>query len=132
MSKEILIAGSGFMGTSMAHALENCNISCFETHEAYLATLKNLNIYKNIFSDVSDIKGEFDLIIICTRQKDVLGISLIFLPNSLKALLLIFQAQKIFCKKQIYLQILFHHTLFVEVIKLDLKMLNQIYLRKKK
>ena len=61
----ILIAGSGFMGTSMAHALENCNISCFETHEAYLATLKNLNIYKNIFSDVSDIKGEFDLIIIC-------------------------------------------------------------------
>ncbi len=26
MSKEILIAGSGFMGTSMAHALENCNI----------------------------------------------------------------------------------------------------------
>ena len=72
MSKEILIAGSGFMGTSMAHALENCNISCFETHEAYLATLKNLKIYKNIFSDVSDIKGEFDLIIICTRQKDVL------------------------------------------------------------
>ena len=72
MSKEILIAGSGFMGTSMAHALENCNITCFETNEAYLATLKNLNIYKNIFSDVSDIKGEFDLIIICTRQKDVL------------------------------------------------------------
>ena len=72
MSKEILIAGSGFMGTSMAHALENANITCFETNEAYLATLKNLNIYKNIFSDVSDIKGEFDLIIICTRQKDVL------------------------------------------------------------
>ena len=72
MSREILIVGSGFMGTSMAHALENCNISCFETHEAYLATIKKLNIYKNIFSDVSDIKGEFDLIIICTRQKDVL------------------------------------------------------------
>ena len=72
MSKEILIAGSGFMGTSMAHALENHNVTCFETHEAYLTTLKNLNIYKNIFSDVSDIKGEFDLIIICTRQKDVL------------------------------------------------------------
>ena len=53
MSKEILIAGSGFMGTSMAHALENCNISCFETHEAYLATLKNLNIYKHIFSAFS-------------------------------------------------------------------------------
>ena len=52
MSKEILIAGSGFMGTSMAHALENDNVTCFETHEAYLATLKNLNIYKNIFSDV--------------------------------------------------------------------------------
>ena len=63
MSKEILIAGSGFMGTSMAHALGNCNITCFETNEAYLVTLKNLNIYKNIFSDVSDIKGEFDLII---------------------------------------------------------------------
>ena len=72
MSREILILGSGFMGTSMAHALEDRNISCFETHEAYLATLKNLNIYKNIFSDISDIKGEFDLIIICTRQKDVL------------------------------------------------------------
>ena len=72
MSKEILIAGSGFMGTSMAHALENDNVTCFETHDAYLTTLKNLNIYKNIFSDVSDIKGEFDLIIICTRQKDVL------------------------------------------------------------
>jgi prephenate dehydrogenase len=72
MSREILIIGSGFMGTSLAHALENCNISCLETHEAYLATLKNLNIYKNIFSDVSDIKEEFDLIIICTRQKDVL------------------------------------------------------------
>ena len=72
MSREILILGSGFMGTSLAYALENCNISCFETHEAYLATLKNLNIHKNIFSDISDIKGEFDLIIICTRQKDVL------------------------------------------------------------
>ena len=43
MSREILIVGSGFMGTSMAHALENCNISCFETHEAYLATIKKLN-----------------------------------------------------------------------------------------
>ena len=74
MSKEILIAGSGFMGTSMAHALENDNITCFETNEAYLATLKNLNIYKNIFSDVSDIKVEFDLIIICTRQKGVLDL----------------------------------------------------------
>ena len=31
MSKEILIAGSGFMGTSMAHALENHNVTCFET-----------------------------------------------------------------------------------------------------
>ena len=72
MSREILIVGSGFMGTSMAHALKNFNITCFETNEAYLATLKNLNIYKNIFSDVSDIKGEFALIIICTRQKDVL------------------------------------------------------------
>ena len=72
MSKEILIAGSGFMGTSMAHALENDNVTCFETYKDYLTTLKNLNIYKNIFSDVSDIKGEFDLIIICTRQKDVL------------------------------------------------------------
>ena len=27
MSKEILIAGSGFMGTSMAHALENHNVT---------------------------------------------------------------------------------------------------------
>ena len=72
MSREILIVGSGFMGTSMAHALKNCDISCLETHQAYLATLRNLNIYKNIFSDVSDIKGEFDLIIICTRQKNVL------------------------------------------------------------
>ena len=69
MSREILIVGSGFMGTSMAHALKHCDISCLETHQAYLTTLKNLNIYKNIFSDVSDIKGEFDLIIICTRQK---------------------------------------------------------------
>ena len=54
MSKEILIAGSGFMGTSMAHALENHNVTCFETNEAYLATLKNLNIYKNIFSQRSN------------------------------------------------------------------------------
>ena len=86
MSKEILIAGSGFMGTSMAYALENDNVTCLETHEAYLATLKNLNIYKNIFSDVSDIKGEFDLIIICTRQKDVLEHILYFsskFPESL-------------------------------------------------
>tara|TARA_B100000513_G_scaffold114432_1_gene49980 strand:+ start:267 stop:989 length:723 start_codon:yes stop_codon:yes gene_type:complete len=72
MSREILIVGSGFMGTSMAHALKNCDISCLETHQAYLATLRNLNIYKNVFSDVSDIEGKFELIIICTRQKDVL------------------------------------------------------------
>ena len=53
MSKEILIVGSGFMGTSMALALENDNVTCFETHEAYLATLNNLNIYKNIFFHLS-------------------------------------------------------------------------------
>ena len=39
MSKEILIAGSGFMGTSMAHALENDNVTCFETYKAYLLSL---------------------------------------------------------------------------------------------
>ena len=41
------------MGTSMAHALEN-DISCLET-QTYLNFKKH--IYKNIFSDVSDIKG---------------------------------------------------------------------------
>lgn len=72
MGKEVLIVGSGFMGTSMAHAIKDYNISCLETHETFLAPLKKLKIYKNIFSDVSDVEGEFSLVIICTRQKDVL------------------------------------------------------------
>ena len=49
MSREILIVGSGFMGTSMAHALKNCDISFLETHQAYITTIRNLNIYKNVF-----------------------------------------------------------------------------------
>lgn len=72
MGKEVLIVGSGFMGTSMAHAIKDYNISCLETHQTFLAPLKKLKIYKNIFSDVSDVEGEFSLVIICTRQKDVL------------------------------------------------------------
>ena len=63
MSREILIVGSGFMGTSMAHALKNCDISCLETHQAYLTTLRNLNIYKKVFleeaekADLKYLKG---------------------------------------------------------------------------
>ena len=72
MGKEVLIVGSGFMGTSMAHAIKDFNISCLETHQTFLAPLEKLKIYKNIFSDVSDVEGEFSLVIICTRQKDVL------------------------------------------------------------
>ena len=109
MSKEILIAGSGFMGTSMAHALENCNISCFETNEAYLTTLKNLNIYKNIFSDVSDIKGKFDLIIICTRQKDVLEHIFYFSSKNMHGLkpLKIFSFKRYTYVKTLYMSVTF-------------------------
>ena len=70
MTKKTLIVGSGFMGTSIALALNTDNISCFEQNSNYFASLKKIDIYENLYTSIDEINEDFDLIIICSRQKE--------------------------------------------------------------
>ncbi len=70
MIKKTLIVGSGFMGTSIALALKSDNISCVEQNSDYLKIIRNLNIYKNLYRGIDEVDKDFDLIIICSRQKE--------------------------------------------------------------
>ena len=72
MTKKTLIVGSGFMGTSIALASKSDDISCVEKDLDYLDALKNLNLYKNLYKDINEVNEDFDLIIICSRQKQTL------------------------------------------------------------
>ena len=72
MIKKTLIVGSGFMGTSIALASKSDDISCVEKDLDYLDALKNLNLYKNLYKDINEVNEDFDLIIICSRQKQTL------------------------------------------------------------
>ena len=72
MTKKTLIVGSGFMGTSIALASNTDNISCVEQDSSYYASLKKLDIYKNLYTSIDEINENFDLIIICSRQKEAL------------------------------------------------------------
>tara|TARA_A100001037_G_scaffold223899_1_gene201852 strand:- start:50 stop:772 length:723 start_codon:yes stop_codon:yes gene_type:complete len=72
MTKKTLIVGSGFMGTSIALASKSDDISCVEKDSDYLDALKNLNLYKNLYKDINEVNEDFDLIIICSRQKQTL------------------------------------------------------------
>lgn len=71
--KNILIIGSGFMGTSIALAIGNKDTYCVEDYLPFKDFLIKRNIYKNIYSSLAEIGDkEFDLIIICSRQKSIL------------------------------------------------------------
>ena len=72
MTKKTLIVGSGFMGTSITLALKSDDISCVEQNLDYLESLTSLNIYKNLYKSIDEIDENFDLIIICSRQKEAL------------------------------------------------------------
>lgn len=72
MTKKTLIVGSGFMGTSIALALKSDDLSCVEQNLDYLELLRNLNIYKNLYRSIDEVDKDFDLIIICSRQKEAL------------------------------------------------------------
>ena len=72
MTKKTLIVGSGFMGTSITLALKSNDISCVEQNLDYLESLTSLNIYKNLYKSIDEIDENFDLIIICSRQKEAL------------------------------------------------------------
>ena len=72
MTKKTLIVGSGFMGTSIALALKSDDISCVEQNLDYLELLRSLNIYKNLYKGINEVDEIFDLIIICSRQKEAL------------------------------------------------------------
>ena len=68
--KNILIIGSGVMGTSIALAVGNRNTFCVEEHLPFKDFLIKQDIYKNIYSSLDEAGDrEFDLIIICSRQK---------------------------------------------------------------
>ena len=70
--KNILIIGSGFMGTSIALAVGNRNTFCVEEHSPFKDFLIERDIYKNIYSSLDEVGDkEFELIIICSRQKSV-------------------------------------------------------------
>ena len=70
--KNILIIGSGFMGTSIALAVGNRNTFCVEEYSPFKDFLIERDIYKNIYSSLDEVEDrEFDLIIICLRQKSV-------------------------------------------------------------
>jgi len=71
MTKKTLIVGSGFMGTSITLALKSDDISCVEQNLDYLESLRSLNIYKNLYRSINEVDEDFDLIIICSRQKEV-------------------------------------------------------------
>ena len=72
MTKRTLIVGSGFMGTSIALALKSDDISCVEQNLDYLELLRSLNIYKNLYKGINEVDEIFDLIIVCSRQKEAL------------------------------------------------------------
>ena len=72
MSKNILIVGSGFMGTSIALGLDQTDTCCVEQDHEYQSILKNESIYNEVFSSYESVSGTYDLIIICTRQADAL------------------------------------------------------------
>ena len=72
MTKKTLIVGSGFMGTSIALASKSDDICCVEKDSDYLDALKNLNLYKNLYKDINEVNEDFELIIICSRQKQTL------------------------------------------------------------
>ena len=86
MSKKILIVGSGFMGTSIALALDQKDTCCVEQDHEHQRILKNESIYNEVFSSYESVSGTYDLIIICTRQTDALRSILYFcehFPESL-------------------------------------------------
>ncbi len=70
MTRRILIVGSGFMGTSIALALNSDNLSCVEKNANYYDSLKKIDIYKNLYTSIDEVNEDFDLVIICSRQKD--------------------------------------------------------------
>ena len=72
MSNNILIVGSGFMGTSIALALDQKDTCCVEQDHEHQRILKNESIYNEVFSSYESVSGTYDLIIICTRQADAL------------------------------------------------------------
>ena len=74
------------MGTSITLALKSDDISCVEQNLDYLESLRSLNIYKNLYRSISEVDEDFDLIIICSRQKKYLIILLIFQKNFLQRL----------------------------------------------
>ena len=58
------------MGTSIALAVGNRNTFCVEVQSRFKDFLLERDIYKNIYSSLDEIGDrEFDLIIICSRQK---------------------------------------------------------------
>ena len=70
--KNILIIGSGFMGTSIALAVGNKMTSCVEEHSPFKDFLIKQNIYKNIYNSLDEVEDRhFDLIIICSRQNSI-------------------------------------------------------------
>ena len=70
--KNILIIGSGFMGTSIALAVGNKMTSCVEEYLPFKDFLIKQNIYKNIYNSFDEVEDRhFDLIIICSRQKSI-------------------------------------------------------------
>lgn len=70
MSSNVLVVGSGFMGTSIALGLSNRKISCVEPNLEYKNVLEEQNIYDEIFSNAEKVIGVFALVVICTRQID--------------------------------------------------------------
>ena len=48
--KNILIIGSGFMGTSIALAVGNTSTFCVEEHSPFKDFLIERDVYKNIYS----------------------------------------------------------------------------------
>lgn len=86
MSKNILIVGSGFMGTSIALDLDQTDTCCVEQDHEHQRILKNESIYNEVFSSYESVSGTYDLIIICTRKADALRSILYFceqFPESL-------------------------------------------------
>ena len=60
------------MGTSIALAVGNTSTFCVEEHSPFKDFLIERDIYKNIYSSFDEVGDkEFDLIIICSRQKSV-------------------------------------------------------------
>ena len=100
MSKNILIVGSGFMGTSIALGLDQTDTCCVEQDHEYQSILKNESIYNEVFSSYESVSGTYDLIIICTRQADVLRSILYFCEHFSESLVTDISSSKNFLVNQ--------------------------------